>query len=118
MGETVRFGVSLAEELLEEFDELIYERGYSNRSEALRDLIRNELVQEEWKADEECAGVVSLVYDHHTGDLMGRLTDVQHKFEEEIICNTHIHLDHHNCLEVIVLFGTASRLQKVADQLT
>jgi CopG family nickel-responsive transcriptional regulator len=119
MGELKRFGVSLPEELLEEFDRLIYEKNYSNRSEAIRDLIRSELVDEEWAAgDKECVGIVSLVYDHHSGDLIDRLTEIQHDFTEEIICNTHIHLDRHNCLEVIVLKGKADRLKKIADRLT
>ncbi len=118
MSETVRFGVSLSEELLEDFDRLIEDRGYSNRSEALRDLIREELVEEEWKEDEICAGVISIVYDHHTGQLMDSLTQMQHEYNEEIVCNTHIHLDHHNCLEVIVLSGLASRLQEIANRLT
>ncbi|MFP4687514.1 MAG: nickel-responsive transcriptional regulator NikR, partial [bacterium] len=119
MGELKRFGVSLPAELLEEFDQLIYEKNYSNRSEAIRDLIRCELVEEDWQVgNEECAGIVSLVYDHHSGDLLDRLTDIQHDFTDEIICNTHIHLDHHNCLEVIVLQGRANRLKKIADRLT
>lgn len=118
MNDTVRFGVSLPRKLLEEFDRLIEQKEYSNRSEAIRDLIREKLVHTEWeRGGERCVGTISLVYDHHTRDLSSKLTEIQHDYTEEIISNTHIHLDEHNCLEVIAVAGPADRLQEIGDRL-
>ena len=118
MAELTRFGISIDERLLNKFDALIDEKGYSNRSEAIRDLIRNALVEEEWgSGNEETVGTVSLVYDHHTRDLMGQLTHLQHSFEGEIKSVLHIHLDHHNCLEVLVVQGRGRVLKAFADKL-
>lgn len=117
MTSTIRFGVSLDKRLLERFDALISDRGYTNRSEALRDLIRDELVRREWLAGEDVAGTISMVYDHHTRELSTRLTDIQHRHHEVIISTQHIHLDHHNCLEVIVVKGNPGQIEKLAAQL-
>jgi len=118
MSETTRFGVSINTRLLERFDALIADKGYVNRSEAIRDLIRNALVEERWADDEaEAVGTVSLVYDHHTRDLADKLTDHQHSHHEQIISTLHVHLDAHHCLEVVVIKGKAKEIKRLADEL-
>jgi CopG family transcriptional regulator, nickel-responsive regulator len=118
MAELVRFGVSLEKSLLERFDALIRERQYTNRSEALRDLIRRELVQREWREGRDVAGAITLIYDHHKRDVLSRVTDTQHAYQGVIISTQHIHLDHHNCLEIVAARGKAEEVQKLADALT
>jgi len=118
VAETTRFGISIDERLLTKFDELIETKGYSNRSEAIRDLIRNSLVEEVWgRGNEETVGTVSLVYDHHTRDLADKLTEHQHTHHKEIISALHVHLDAHYCLEVVVLKGKAKNIKRLADEL-
>lgn len=118
MGQTIRFGVSLDADLLEKFDALCEERCYQTRSEAIRDLIRNTLVQQEWEAsDRDIAGSLTMVYDHHTGDLQERLTALQHDEHELILSALHVHLDHHNCLEVLLLKGPAQRVRSLGQRL-
>ncbi len=117
MSELVRFGVSLEKSLLDRFDRLIQERQYTNRSEALRDLIRRELVQREWQEGRDVAGAITLIYDHHKRDVMSKVTDTQHEFQASIISTQHIHLDHHNCLEIVAARGKAEEVQKLADAL-
>lgn len=114
----VRFGVSLEKPLLQRFDALIRERQYTNRSEALRDLIRRELVVRQWREGQEVAGAITLIYDHHKRDVLARVTDIQHDFQELIISTQHIHLDHDNCLEIIAARGKAGEVQRLADALT
>ena len=104
-----RFGVSLEEDLLTAFDESIAGVGYQNRSEAIRDLIRDHLVQKKvGQGDSEVIGVVTLVYDHRVHRLSDILADMQHKAEVTVNASLHIHLDEHNCLEVIVIRGPQS----------
>jgi CopG family transcriptional regulator, nickel-responsive regulator len=118
MANVVRFGVSIEEALLERFDALIAEKAYVNRSEALRDLIRASLVEEQWETGEgEVVGTVTLVYDHHASDLAERLTESQHGHHEEVVSTLHVHLDAHHCLEVVVLRGAAAELKHIADGL-
>lgn len=117
MSELVRFGVSLEKPLLERFDALIRERQYTNRSEALRDLIRRELVDKEWQGGRDVAGAITLIYDHHKRDVLIRVMDMQHDFQEAIISTQHIHLDHHNCLEIVAARGKAEEVQRLADAL-
>jgi len=117
MSDLVRFGVSIEGELLKRFDQEIDKKGYSNRSEAIRDLIREQIVAEEWESDKETVGTITIVYDHHTRDLSSNLTHIQHSFEGDIKSVLHIHLDHHNCLEVLVVSGKGRLLQQFADQL-
>jgi len=117
MSELVRFGVSLEKTLLDRFDGLIRAKKYTNRSEALRDLIRQELVRREWQGGRDVAGAVTLIYDHHKRDIMSRVTDTQHDFQKVIISTQHIHLDHHNCLEIIAARGRAEEVRKLADAL-
>ena len=118
MGKTIRFGISLDDKLLDQFDKLCAKRGSPNRSEAIRDLIRATLVED--RSEEEksvVAGTLTLVFDHHKSDLAQRLTEEQHEFHDLIITTLHVHLDHDNCLEVLVLKGEARRLQALANRL-
>jgi CopG family transcriptional regulator, nickel-responsive regulator len=118
MAKTVRFGVAMDDDLLWKFDRLIDRKGYENRSEAIRDLIRNLLVEEEWAAgDEETVGTITLVYDHHVHDLQDNLTDLQHKLHESIVSTVHVHLDAHNCLEVLIVKGQSADIKAAADKL-
>ncbi|SDP13065.1 nickel-responsive transcriptional regulator NikR [Desulforhopalus singaporensis] len=112
-----RFSISLEEKLLKIFDEHIKARSYSNRSEAIRDLIRKAFVKEEWMSDKQVMGVISLVYDHHQHKLQEKVTLVQHDYHHQIVCTTHVHMDHDNCLEVIVVRGKAKEVQDLADRL-
>lgn len=118
MGELSRIGVAIDSDLLTRFDSLIAGRGYTNRSEAFRDLIRDELVQKSWQhAESEVIGTVTLVYDHHVRMLSEKLTDLQHDHHKSILSTVHVHLDHDNCLEVLLVKGKAKDVQKIADAL-
>jgi CopG family nickel-responsive transcriptional regulator len=118
MGALARIGVAIDEDLLKKFDALNARRGYTNRSEAFRDLIRDALVQEKAAAAEaEVVGTLTLVYDHHVRLLQERLTHLQHDHYAEIISTLHVHLDHHHCLEVLVLRGNSARVRQIADRL-
>ncbi|HER25409.1 MAG TPA: nickel-responsive transcriptional regulator NikR [Candidatus Atribacteria bacterium] len=117
MSEIVRFGVSLEKTLLEKFDRLVKEKKYPNRSEAIRDLIRENLVRKEWIEGKEVAGAITLVFDHHKRELVNTLTDIQHDFHPLIISSQHIHLDHDNCLEIIVVRGKPIEVRGLADEL-
>ncbi len=112
-----RFGVSIPHSLLASFDSLIDKSGYANRSEALRDLIRDYIVEREWESDEETIGTVTLVYDHHIREVAEALTHIQHEMGDAIVSALHVHLDHHLCLEVIVAKGKSSEIRKLADRL-
>ena len=117
MSDIVRFGVSLEKELLEKFDRLITEKSYPNRSEAIRDLIRENLVKREWTEGKEVAGSITLVFNHHKRELMNTLTDIQHDFHHLIISSQHIHLDHNNCLEIIVVKGKPEETKELTNKL-
>lgn len=117
MGKLKRFGVSLDEKLLESFDRLIRKEKYNNRSEALRDLIRKELVNREWELGKEVVGVITIVYDHHIRELVDKIIGIQHQFPGMVKASQHIHLDHHNCLEVIIAEGEPERIKSLAFQL-
>jgi CopG family nickel-responsive transcriptional regulator len=107
------------EDLLRKFDGLLSEEGYSNRSEAIRDLIRDALVRRQWSRTDqgEIAGVVILVYDHHQHELAQKVTDIQHDHYGEVVATMHVHLDHHNCLEAILLRGRAADIKRCAGSL-
>ena len=117
MSELIRFGVSISSELLERFDKLIESKGYVNRSEAIRDLIRDYLVEYEWEEDLETIGSVTIVYDHHVSELSELLTSIQHEYYAMISSSMHIHIDHHNCLEVIIIKGQGSKVKDIANKL-
>jgi CopG family nickel-responsive transcriptional regulator len=110
-------GISLSSDLLDRFDKVIEGKGYVNRSEAIRDLVRNYIIQSEWESDEETVGVITIVYDHHIRELMDKLTDLQHDNSNMINSALHVHLDHDNCLEAIVVKGRSSEIKKFADRL-
>ena len=118
MSKTERVGVSLDKSLLEQFDKLIAGQGYANRSEAIRDLIRNRLSEQRLSkpAADAVAGVF-LVYDHHSTKLAGKLLELQHSHLLGVLASTHVHLDHDNCLEVIILKGKVSQIEKLADNI-
>jgi len=118
MEKTVRFSISLESELSRKFDSWMKKNSYKNRSEAVRDLIRDKLVEEEWKDDsKEVVAVLSLVYSHDSPELPRVLTDIQHQHHSLVISSTHIHLDKHNCLEVIIMKGQVGVIKKVASEL-
>ena len=117
MSELVRFGVSLEKTLLDKFDRNIKERNYSNRSEAIRDLIRQDLIRKEWREGEDVAGAISLIYDHHRRDLLNKITKMQHDYQKLIMATQHIHLSHENCLEIVAVKGKPMDVQKLANTL-
>lgn len=117
MSKLIRFGVSIDAGLLKTFDAYIERKHYTNRSEALRDLIRNHLVEEEWDDNKETVGTITIVYDHHVPELMERLTHLQHQYSQLIQSTLHIHLDHDRCLEVLVVRGRSSEIKEVANGL-
>jgi CopG family nickel-responsive transcriptional regulator len=113
-----RFSVSLPPALLKQLDEMVGEKGYDNRSLAIADMIRDKLVEHHQRvSNEEIAGTITLVYDHHKQHVQNTLTDIQHDHHELIISTIHVHLDHHNCLEVLVVRGRAGVVKKIADEL-
>jgi len=117
MSKLSRTGVSLEDDLLNEFDRLIAKRGYANRSEAFRDLIRETLLSETVESNKPVVGTLTLVYDHHVPNLARKLTEVQHRAGTMVLAATHVHLDHHYCLEVIIMKGRGKEIQAVADGL-
>ena len=118
MEKITRFGVSIEPDLLKKFDKVIKKKGYTNRSEAIRDIIRKDIIIEKNKDPNlESIGTLTMIYDHHAGNLTNRLLDLQHDHTKEILSTTHIHIDHHNCLEVLVLKGKTGNIQKLADNI-
>jgi CopG family nickel-responsive transcriptional regulator len=118
MGELTRTGIAIDSALLARFDRFITKQGYTNRSEAFRDLIRDRLVTDVVQHPETLVvGTVTLIYNHHSRLLPAKLTDAQHMHHELIISTTHVHLDHNTCLEVIVVRGASAKIQKLADML-
>ena len=112
-----RFGISIPNKLLKKFDTLIDEKGYTNRSEAIRDLIRNFLVEEEWGGAGEVVGSLTLVYDHDIRGVTDKLTEMQHHYHGNIISSMHVHLDEHNCMEVLVIVGSVESVKNIASSL-
>ncbi|MCX6599866.1 MAG: nickel-responsive transcriptional regulator NikR [Acidobacteria bacterium] len=118
MADLARIGVAIDSDLLQSFDKAIARRGYTNRSEAFRDLIRDELSREQGQnADANVVGTITLLYDHHVRLLTERLTETQHHHHGVIVSSLHVHLSHHDCLEVLVVRGTSAAVRNVADQL-
>jgi CopG family nickel-responsive transcriptional regulator len=118
MGDLVRFGVSIPDDLLERFDALISGQGYTNRSEAIRDLIRDRMVEDQWaESGREVVGTVTVVYNHERSDLAQKLTEIQHKKHDLIVSAVHVHLDAHNCLEVLIMRGSSEDVKKVGELL-
>ena len=118
MSEIVRFSVSLEADLLEQFDRYCKEGKFATRSEAVRQLLRETLTAHAWESDaQDAAATLTLVYDHHRTNLTERLLELQHRHTDMVVSTMHVHLDHHNCLEVIVLRGRAGTLQRMASEL-
>ncbi len=117
MAGMTRFGVSVEEELISAFDRLIARRGYANRSEAIRDLMRKTLVEKAWDANAETVATVTLVYDHHDPGLEAVLTEIQHESHKSVVASEHTHLNRHDCLEVVILKGRAKVIRDLADRL-
>ena len=117
MKKTVRFAVSLDHHLLDDFDRVLVSRKYATRSEAVRDLIRDHLVGEDWDAKKDTVGTITIVYDHHVHDLTEKLTAIQHDFHKLILSTMHVHLDHDHCIEVLVVKGRGREVRTVADSL-
>ena len=116
--ETARFSVSLPQELLDELDAMVSDKGYSNRSLAIADMVRANLVEHrQGRGAQEIAGTITLLYDHHKRHLQALLTDMQHDHTDVVISTLHVHLDHDNCLEVLVVRGEAEVVQNLADTL-
>ena len=113
--QAIRFSVSLPRPLLDELDRRVVGKGYASRSELVRDLIRERLVEETWEDDgQDVAGVLTIVYDHHQRDLSQQIVDIQHRDLVHVIATTHVHLDHHNCLETIIIRGRPSDIQTLS----
>jgi len=112
--DTIRFSVSLPGNLLEELDLRVTSRGYASRSELVRDMIRERLVEDAWQAGEEVVGVLVITFDHHQRELAQKLIDIQHNQGVHVLCSTHVHLDHHNCLETIILQGHPPEIEHLA----
>lgn len=119
MSELVRFGVSIDRDLLENYDRLISERGYATRSEALRDLIREALIQQkiEMQTDIDALGTLTLVYDHHARNLVQEMGEIQHDFHDSILSVMHLHVSHDDCMEIIALHGAVSKIAELANRL-
>lgn len=119
MSELVRFGVSIDRDLLENYDSLIAERGYATRSEALRDLIREALIQQkvEMQTDTHVLGSLTLVYDHHARNLVREMGEIQHDYHENILSVMHLHVSHDDCMEIIALSGVVSKIVELANRL-
>jgi len=117
MSELVRFGVSLNKELLKKFDAKIKEESYSNRSNAIADLIREELIEQEWHENKIITGVITIVFDHHKRDLVNNLTNIQHENHKLIISSQHVHLDNDYCFEIVVVKGKPKELQNLCSKL-
>ncbi len=117
MSGAVRFSVSLGGDLLKQFDAMWKGDGHPTRSEAVQGLIRQSLVQKEWKSGKDVAGSIVIVYDHHQKSLASKLVDVQHDFEHVVVATQHAHLDHDNCLESIIVKGKASEVEQLVKKL-
>jgi len=118
MSGLIRFGISMEKELMVRLDEEIVKRGYPNRSEAIRDLIRNQLVELDWsRADQEVAGTITIIYNHHVRGLSDLLLELQHEHHNMIVSVMHVHLEHDHCLEVMVIKGQAAEAKELSGRL-
>ncbi len=117
MADLIRFGISIEQELSDKFDRFIREKNYTNRSEAIRDLIRDTFVKEAWRQNKNVSGAITMVYGHRQRDLVDKIIDIQHDFSRFIISSQHVHLSHNDCLEVVVVKGVSKEIQKLADRL-
>ena len=112
-----RFGVSLEEEIMNELDKLVIKKHFPNRSQAIRYLIQEDIVEDKWKENKTVAGAIVIVYNHHRRELNNTLLNIQHDFNDMILCVQHVHLDHDNCLETIAILGKSKKLKELADKI-
>lgn len=117
MSKIERITISVETSLLTRFEKIISGHGFPTRSEAMKSLMRQALIEQEWRKGADVAGTISIVYDHHKRGTMEKLTDVQHDFGDLIVCAQHVHLDHYNCMEVLVLRGKAEQARKLLTQI-
>jgi CopG family transcriptional regulator, nickel-responsive regulator len=117
MSSLIRTGISLEQDLLEKFDLLIKQKGYSNRSEAIRDLVRDHFVEEDIASNKVVVATLTLIYDHHQPKLSEQLIGAQHDYKGKVLATTHVHLDHRNCLEVIILKGRGTDAKQFSYRL-
>jgi CopG family nickel-responsive transcriptional regulator len=115
MSELIRLSVSIEKPLFEKLERLVAESQYTNRSEFIRDLVRDRLASDEWDSGAESLGTITLVYDHHARGLNARLTDLQHDFRGQVLATTHVHLDHHRCAEMVMVRGRAEDIKGLTD---
>lgn len=116
--DTIRFSVSLARALLEELDKRVNRKGYASRSELVRDLIRERIVEDRWRDKQgDVIGVLTITYDHHQRELPQKIMDIQHSTFINVLCTTHVHLDHHNCLETIIIKGAPPEIERIATEI-
>lgn len=113
----IRTGISLDQELLERFDRVVRQKGYGSRSEAIRDLLRDHFVEDDIASNKTVVATLTLIYDHHQSKLAEQLIQAQHDYKGQVLATTHVHLDHHNCLEVIILRGRGGDARRFADKL-
>jgi CopG family nickel-responsive transcriptional regulator len=117
MKKLIRFGISIEESLSSKFDRFIKEKNYTNRSEAIRDLIRETFVKEAWKKNRIVSGAITMIYDHHQRMLVEKLIDVQHNYSKLIVSSQHVHLNRYDCLEIVVVKGASKKIQNLSDKL-
>ncbi|MBV5278547.1 MAG: nickel-responsive transcriptional regulator NikR [Campylobacteraceae bacterium] len=118
MDKIIRFSVSLPEKLLEELDKKVETQGYASRSEFTRDLIREKIVKDNWQGDDsEVIGVLTMIYTHHQNELVQKILEIQHDAKIKIMCNTHVHVDHENCLETVMVIGKVSKIKDFAQKI-
>ena len=118
MDKIIRFSVSLPEKLLEELDKKVAAQGYASRSEFTRDLIREKIVKDDWKEDgSDVIGVLTMIYTHHQNELVQKILEIQHDAHIKIMCNTHVHVNHENCLETIMVQGKVSKIKDFAQKI-
>ncbi|WP_220765352.1 MULTISPECIES: nickel-responsive transcriptional regulator NikR [unclassified Shewanella] len=117
--DTIRFTVSLPKSQFEEIEQDLLQRGYQSRSEYIRDLFRDRLVDKQWnESKEDVVGVLTLIFDHHQRGLTEKLIDIQHNHLIHVLCSTHVHVDHHNCLETIIIKGQAAELNAIVNRIS
>lgn len=117
MTELIRFSVSIEKPLYRLMHEMLEKSGYANRSEFIRDIIRERFVKEQWKSNEEALGTITLIFDHHKRQLSSRLLNLQHHYHREILATTHVHLDHDLCVETVLVKGRAQKIEELANRL-
>jgi CopG family nickel-responsive transcriptional regulator len=118
MSNITRISISIEPDILEKFDALSKEQGFPTRSEAVTHLVRSALVQQQWVDGEVIAGVITIIYDHHKSQILQKIVDVQHDFGDLVVCSQHAHLDHHNCMENIIVRGEVQQIKKLHQRLS